>query len=89
MLKLDNDAFEIDALAMRSGVRMNLLGVNKVARNQQVRFDLDGTPCSGLDPPHLTLFGDGATPSSPRCEDTAWRFEVPGETLFALTWEQP
>ncbi len=89
VLKLDNDAFEIDALAMRSGVRMNLLGVNKVARNQQVRFDLDGTPCSGLDPPHLTLFGDGATPSSPRCEDTAWRFEVPGETLFALTWEQP
>ncbi len=49
VLKLDNDAFEIDALAMRSGVRMNLLGVNKVARNQQVRFDLDGTPCSGLD----------------------------------------
>lgn len=87
VVALDNDAFEVDALAMRSGSRMNLVGVNKVARTQQVHLDLTDAPCSGLDPPRLTLFGGEAQPSLPRCEDASWRFEVPGETLFALTWE--
>ena len=89
VLALDNDAFELDALATRSGSSMNLLGVNKVARIQQVRLEFAGIPCSGHDPPRLTLFGDESRIPSPRCEDAAWRFEIPGETLFALTWEQP
>ena len=87
VLQLDNDAFEVDALAMRSGLRMKMLGVNKVARPQLVRLDLADTPCSGLDPPRLQLFETSAR-SQPRCEDDGWRFEIPGETLFALTWEQ-
>lgn len=87
VLRLDNDAFELDALAMRSGPRMNLLGVNKAARTQQVRLGLDGSSCSGLDPPRLSLFDDPAG-GPPRCEEDGWHFEVPGETLFALTWEQ-
>ena len=89
VLALDNDAFEVDALAMRAGPQMSLVGVNKVARMQQVRLDLTDTPCSGLDPPRLRLFGDETRILSPRCEDASWRFEVPGETLFALTWKQP
>lgn len=87
VLRLDNDAFEVDVLAMRSGPRTSLLGVNKVTRPQQVRLDLDGTSCSGLAPPRLSLFG-GSADHQPRCKDDGWRFEVPGETLFALTWEQ-
>lgn len=34
------------------------------------------------------LFGDDTGVPSPRCENAGWRFEIPGETLFALTWEQ-
>lgn len=89
VLALDNDAFEVDALAMRSGSRQTLVGVNKVARPQQVRLGLSATPCSGLDPPRLRLFDNEARPTSIRCEDARWSFEVPGESLFALTWEQP
>lgn len=88
VLQLDNDAFEVDALAMRNGVHTRLVGVNKVARTQQVRLDLADAPCSGVAPPRLMLFGDDTGVPSPRCENAGWRFEIPGETLFALTWEQ-
>ena len=90
VLTLDNDAFEVDALATRSGSRLHLLGVNKVDRRQVVSLTPFGTTCSGLDPPRLELFG--AAPAEPGlvgCTQGAWQFEVPGESLFALTWEQP
>jgi hypothetical protein len=90
VLLLDNDAFEVDALASRSGKQLNLLGVNKVDRLQRVRFTHPNVTCSGLDPPRLNLFSAiPVVPGAVNCVSGAWQFEVPAESLFALTWEQP
>jgi hypothetical protein len=88
VLRLDNDAFEVDALVSRTGRRMHLLGVNKVDRAQQVRVSAAEHLCSGLDPPRLHLFSAASLqPGVVRCIAGIWQFEVPGESLFALTWE--
>ncbi|OLF54204.1 hypothetical protein [Pseudomonas chlororaphis] len=84
---LDNPAFEVDALAMREAGRHSLLGVNKAARAQAV--SLEGPPelCRAA-PFALSLLGPDDQPraASVECRDGRVRFELPGETLFALTW---
>ncbi|NUT86069.1 hypothetical protein HNO91_06540 [Pseudomonas corrugata] len=85
VLRLDNDAFEVDVLAMATDARRSLLGVNKSTRPQQV--SLDGASC-----PHaqaeLVYFGpDNQSRSAPfNCEAGQIRFLLPGETVFALGW---
>ena len=86
--RLDNDAFEVDALAMRSGKRQVLLGVNKAERRQDVELQGGPVPCEGRAPPRLALFDGGqADDSTVRCEASRWLFSVPAETLFTLSWE--
>jgi len=86
VLQLDNDAFEVDALAMARGPRRSLLGVNKSERVQQVRFDAGAQQCPAQT--ELTFFGPD---HQPRKADLACRggrigFELPGQTIFALSW---
>ncbi|MGK3121579.1 hypothetical protein [Pseudomonas corrugata] len=85
VLRLDNDAFEVDALAMATGSQRSLLGVNKSTRAQQV--SIDGTPCPQTQPT-LVYFGpDNHSRNAPlNCEAGQIRFLLPGETLFALGW---
>ncbi|MCY1332779.1 hypothetical protein D9M69_184800 [compost metagenome] len=90
VLRLDNDAFEVDALAMRSGKRQVLLGVNKAERRQAVEIEGLALPCDGPSRPALVLYDeDERRDSELNCEDARWRFSLPAETLFALTWETP
>ena len=90
VMRLDNDAFEVDVLAMASGVRRSLLGVNKSTRAHQV--SLDGVPCPLPAPQQakaeLVYFGpDNHSRSAPfNCEAGQIHFLLPGETLFALGW---
>ncbi|WP_061288736.1 hypothetical protein [Azotobacter vinelandii] len=94
VLRLDNDAFEVDTLAMRTGSRLVLFGVNKTPRRQEVR--LSGAPlaCHAQDPPRLRLF-DAEAPDATSdaavldCTQRPWRFGLPGESLFVLEWTAP
>lgn len=81
--RMDNSAFEVDALAMARGNQRSVLGVNKGARLQQVSLQGAGTAC-----PSLTLFGPDSRSrqATVECRDERIRFDVPGESLFALTW---
>jgi len=83
VLALDNDAFEVDALAMARGAQRSLLGVNKAERVQQVSLALEGCPSGQLE-----LFGPDNLPrrSDFACEHGQIHFQLPGQTLFALTW---
>lgn len=88
VLRLDNDAFEVDVLAMATGKQRNLLGVNKSTRAHQV--SLDGTACPQ---PGMTLLYFGPDSRSHRapfdCKAGQVGFLLPGETVFALSWTAP
>lgn len=85
VLQLDNDAFEVDVLAMADDAQRGLLGVNKGTRLQRV--DLSGARCP-LNKGALRYFGaDNRSRDAPfACENGRVRFELPGQTLFALNW---
>ncbi|MDI2595066.1 hypothetical protein POF45_27115 [Pseudomonas sp. 681] len=85
VLKLDNDAFEVDALAMATDHQRSLLGVNKGTRLQRV--DLAGAGCP-LSKGALRYFGaDNRSRDAPfDCRNGRVSFELPGQTLFALSW---
>ncbi|MBA1200794.1 hypothetical protein G7009_03235 [Pseudomonas capeferrum] len=82
--RLDNSAFEVDALAMARDRQRSVLGVNKGARLQQVSLRGVGSVC-----PALTLFGPDSRSrdATVDCRDGRVQFEVPAETLFALSWK--
>ncbi|MGZ0784214.1 hypothetical protein ACXM5X_14750 [Pseudomonas saponiphila] len=83
---LDNRSFEVDALALVDGTRHSLLGVAKTPREQTI--DLGGAPQLCESGPSLQLLGaDGrARPGQLQCHQGRASFQLPGETLFALTW---
>ncbi|MDH0301896.1 MULTISPECIES: hypothetical protein [unclassified Pseudomonas] len=83
VLALDNDAFEVDALAMARQHQRSLLGVNKAERQQQVALTLADCPAGQLE-----LFGpdNQSRRASFSCRDGQIRFQLPGQTVFALTW---
>ncbi|MBV7574747.1 hypothetical protein KW846_18740 [Pseudomonas sp. PDM32] len=85
VVRLDNDAFEVDALAMADDLKRTLLGVNKGTRLQRV--DLSGVACP-LGKGALRYFGaDNRSRDAPfNCRDGRVSFELPGQTLFALSW---
>ncbi len=90
VLRLDNDAFEVDALAMGSGKHRVLLGVNKAERRQEVEIQGLALPCDTPGRPSLVMFDEKERPGAELdCEDSRWRFSLPAETLFALSWETP
>lgn len=82
---LHNDAFEVDVLAMAEESRRSLLGVNKSKRLHRV--GLTGTACP-LTNGSLRYFGaDNRSRDAPfNCQDGRVSFDLPGETLFALSW---
>ncbi|MEB0048307.1 MULTISPECIES: hypothetical protein [unclassified Pseudomonas] len=85
VLRLDNDAFEVDVLAMATDLQRSLLGVNKGTRLQHV--ELTGAACP-LTQGSLRYFGaDNRSRDAPyHCQNGRIHFELPGETLFALSW---
>lgn len=85
VLWLENDGFEVDALAMAGDEQRGLLGVNKGTRLQRV--DLSGAKCP-LNNGALRYFGaDNRSRDAPfACRDGRVSFDLPGETLFALSW---
>ncbi|WP_433887139.1 hypothetical protein [Pseudomonas vranovensis] len=84
VLALDNDAFEVDALAMARGKQRSLLGVNKGERQQQVSLATEQACPEGA----LSFFGPDNTSRRAQyaCEQGRIHFQLPGQTLFALTW---
>ncbi|MDR0735655.1 MAG: hypothetical protein LBF51_02280 [Zoogloeaceae bacterium] len=86
---LDNNAFEVDALAMRDGKRHGLLGVNKSRRLQQI--SLSGADGLCQVSAKLEFFGSDNRARAVKldCGGSRPRFNVPGETLFALSWKTP
>lgn len=86
VVQLDNDAFEVDALAMARGPQRSLLGVNKSERLQQVRFDAGARQCPAR--AQLTFFGPDHQPRTAdlACHGGSIGFELPGQTIFALSW---
>lgn len=85
VMLLDNDAFEVDVLAMAEDKKRNLLGVNKATRLQRVA--LTGVQCP-LANGSLSYFGaDNRARDAPfNCQDGRVSFELPGRTLFNLSW---
>ncbi len=85
VMRLDNDAFEVDVLAMATERQRSLLGVNKGVRLQRV--DLAGATCP-LAKGALVYFGANNRSRSAQfnCHDGRVSFDLPGETLFALSW---
>ncbi|MGS0546481.1 hypothetical protein HXW87_20495 [Pseudomonas sp. Y5-11] len=85
VLWLENDGFEVDVLAMAGDDQRGLLGVNKGTRLQRV--DLSGVKCP-LNNGALRYFGtDNRSRDAPfACRDGRVSFDLPGETLFALSW---
>ncbi|RON53881.1 hypothetical protein [Pseudomonas frederiksbergensis] len=85
VIRVENDAFEVDVLAMASDAQRGLLGVNKGTRLQRV--DLNGANCP-LSKGSLRYFGaDNRSRDAPfHCQDGRVSFDLPGETLFALSW---
>ncbi|MCU1752856.1 hypothetical protein [Pseudomonas sp. 6D_7.1_Bac1] len=87
VLRLDNDAFEVDVLAMSAQKQRGLLGVNKGTRMQHVSLGGEKSLCP-LSKGVLVYFGadSRSQPATYRCQQGRVSFEVPGETLFALSW---
>lgn len=87
VLRLDNDAFEIDVLAMATGQQRSLLGVNKVTRLQHVTLLGIEASCP-LSSDALVYYGadNKSRPATFSCHEGRVSFELPGETLFALSW---
>ena len=85
VMRLENSAFEVDALAMASELQRSVLGVNKAKRLQRV--SLAGPKCP-LANGSLRYFGaDNRSRDAPfSCDNGRLSFELPGETLFALSW---
>jgi hypothetical protein len=85
VLKLENDAFAVDVLAMTEDDKRSLLGVNKGRRLQHV--SLSGAACP-LANGSLRYFGaDNRSRDAPlHCQNGRVSFDLPGETLFALSW---
>ncbi|XXE92481.1 hypothetical protein J3Q05_16100 [Pseudomonas sp. D1-2] len=85
VLRMDNDAFEVDALAMANGLERSLLGVNKSVRAHQVSLDGMTCPQPGA---ALVYFGpDNISRNVPfECKAGQLGFLLPGETVFALSW---
>lgn len=85
VMRLENDAFEVDALATATELQRSLLGVNKGTRLQRV--DLTGANCP-LAKGSLRYFGaDNRSRDAPfHCQDGRVSFDLPGQTLFALSW---
>ncbi|MGE8045253.1 hypothetical protein ACQKO6_13700 [Pseudomonas monteilii] len=86
VMALDNDAFEVDALAMARDQQRTVLGVNKAERLQRISLAALGCPAA-----RLALFGADAQVRevTPRCENDRLRFELPAQTVFALSWSAP
>ncbi|QIH07946.1 MULTISPECIES: hypothetical protein [unclassified Pseudomonas] len=84
---LDNPAFEVDALALRDGARHSLLGVAKTPRPHTIELAATTDLCQSG--PRLELLGpDGYSHEAPvQCHAGRAVFQLPGETLFALTWK--
>lgn len=86
---LDNSGFEVDALATVGATRHSLLGVNKTARLQGISLMADESLCQR----HPALELSGADNLTRRaavvCKGAQVQFDLPGETLFALTWDAP
>lgn len=94
VLRLDNDAFEVDALAMASGAQRALFGVNKAPRRQQVRLRGALPGCAAHPAPQLLLLDAPASAAdgtphagAVTCQADTWQFELPGEVLFVLRWQ--
>ncbi len=91
VLKLDNDAFEVDALALNTSVDgapgQRVLGVNKALREQNVKIESVG--CAGTF--RLSLFGPDSREreGSWHCNNSSLSFTLPGETLFSMEWRRP
>ncbi len=85
VLWLENDSFEVDVLAMAGDDQRGLLGVNKGTRVQ--RMELSGAKCP-LHNGALRYFGtDNRSRDAPfTCRDGRVSFDLPGQTLFALSW---
>lgn len=85
VMRLDNDAFEVDVLAMSAGQQRSLLGVNKGSRLQRV--SLAGAQCP-LTLGSLRYFGadNRSRDASFKCLEGRISFDLPGETLFTLSW---
>ncbi|MGG2019063.1 hypothetical protein AB1J88_03380 [Pseudomonas sp. S8] len=85
VLWLENDGFEVDVLAMAGDDQRGLLGVNKGTRLQRV--DLSGAKCP-LNNGALRYFGaDNRSRDAPfACRKGRVSFDLPGQTLFALSW---
>ena len=85
VIRLENDAFEVDVLAMAEDLNHSLLGVNKGTRLQRV--DLSGVSCP-LAKGSLRYFGaDNRSRDAPfNCQNGRVSFELPGLTLFSLSW---
>lgn len=85
VMRLENDAFEVDVLAMSAGQQRSLLGVNKGSRLQRV--SLAGAECP-LPQGSLRYFGadNRSRDASFECLEGRISFDLPGETLFTLSW---
>ncbi|KAB0487001.1 hypothetical protein SAMN04490202_0239 [Pseudomonas reinekei] len=85
VMRLENNAFEVDVLAMADDHKRSLLGVNKGSRVQHV--SVNGAACP-LANGSLRYFGaDNRSRDAPfTCTDGRVRFKLPGQTLFALSW---
>ncbi|WP_130931991.1 hypothetical protein [Pseudomonas sp. Sample_24] len=85
VVRLENNAFEVDVLAMADDLKRSLLGVNKGSRLQHV--SLNGAACP-LAAGSLRYFGaDNRSRDAPfKCTDGRVSFELPGQTLFTLSW---
>jgi hypothetical protein len=81
--RMDNSAFEVDALAMARDRQRSVLGVNKAERQQHVTLQGAGRAC-----PSLSLFGPDSRsrPAAVDCTGGQIHFQVPAQTLFALSW---
>ncbi|MDR1854140.1 MAG: hypothetical protein LBR05_04450 [Azoarcus sp.] len=87
--KLDNDAFEVDALALRDGARHALVGVNKTPRRQRVTLNDAVAACASSATLRLLLPDGSERDATVDCGDKTPRFTLPGNTIFALEWKAP
>ena len=84
---LDNDAFEVDALAMSGPQQLSILGVNKAPRLQQVT--LAAAPANCRSGTLELLLPEGPRQADFSCSGVQLSFALPPGALFALTWSRP
>lgn len=82
---LENDSFDVDAVAMAGVQGTTIVGVNKAQRHQHLRIGMRGAPPTAMMRIDTLAFAvEGSTTTSSKCQRLGDVVDLPPKTIFAI-----